>query len=300
MAIRNRDMPSLPPDTTRDNSRRRRRSRDTRTASPDTAPAPKRAPDAAKARAAVEDARSRARALALLRSPDTATAPPTADTLDTVQSSGSDVANVTDGEMIDIERLSPEKRSIFNRLRESSILDKDPKSAAIVAGASIGVATAFATGLGSAKLSAIGAGAVYLGWKSLPVVDWLARKLDKLGTSMIDNNIPILKYLTKPLGSILDASAKLLGVDKSLFEHLRKNKEDKKKLAEKLHKEFLANEKKYFAKLDAAGKKQKRQTVLENKFGKEVADILGSELDDAAKNDTAPPQAPAAPMAAAA
>ncbi|PJE76721.1 hypothetical protein COV05_03065 [Candidatus Uhrbacteria bacterium CG10_big_fil_rev_8_21_14_0_10_48_16] len=196
-----------------------------------------------------------------------------------------DIGKAPDGEVVRIENLPAEKRSFFERLSSESILDQDnTKAVAAVAGASIGVAVASAVGIANLKSAAIGAGALYVGWKSLPVVDWFARGMDQLADKMIDKKLPGVKFIT----SLLDKSAKWMGVDKSLYEHLKKNKEDRVKLADKLLKELRASEKKYESKLDAAEKKQKRQKVLESKLGKDVADLLGDELDEASKKEETP------------
>ena len=156
----------------------------------------------------------------------------------------------------------------------------------------------YATSLGKGSVQvAVGSVAAFgfLGYKTakpfargaLVAIDWFARKLDKLGTNLIDKNLPILKYIINPLVSLMDKSAKALGLDKSLAEHLKKNKEDRKKLAEKVYKEYMAAQKKQEQKEDAAKMKANRKQKLVDVLGQDAADALDDELAELDKKDKA-------------
>lgn len=128
----------------------------------------------------------------------------------------------------------------------------------------------------------------YLGYKSsswamrwsLIFIDGLARQLDKLADKMIDKKVPFFKYLFNPLVTFLDKSAKWLGIDKSLYEHLKKEREERKKLAMKLLKELRDEEKKYERKIDAAAKKKKRNKKIADALGSDVAALLIPEIEE--------------------
>ena len=134
----------------------------------------------------------------------------------------------------------------------------------------VGKATAATAALGYlgykyGKAAAYG----FLGYKALPVIDGLARVLDRLGDKMMGT---AKRYLPWPFKQIvggtagfLDWSAKKLGLDKTLFEYLKKDKEARKKLAEKLLKDLRAAEKKYETKLDAKEKKKKDKDERDRK-----------------------------------
>ena len=81
-------------------------------------------------------------------------------------------------------------------------------------------------------------------------IDWLAHKMNKWGDKLIDKNVFLLKYLVNPMVSILDGVAKSFGLDKTLADHLKKNAEDRKKLAEKAFKEFKESQRKQEKKED--------------------------------------------------
>jgi hypothetical protein len=128
--------------------------------------------------------------------------------------------------------------------------------------------------------------------KSLLVgIDFFSRKIDKLADKMIDKNLPIpLRWVVNSTVSLLDGSAKLLGLDKTLYAHLMKDREDRKKLAAKLLKELRADEQKQERKVDAKEKKkevkaerdQRRFARLsrEKGIGPELARIMVYEMDE--------------------
>ncbi len=131
------------------------------------------------------------------------------------------------------------------------------------------------------------------GWKSLKVVDWIARGMDRLGDKLISKKIPFLKWIINPLATLCDKTSKWLGLDKTtLAEHLKKNAEDRKKLAEKLRKELRDTESKFERKLDDAAKKKKRKEKLTKKFGKELADVLEDEFEEQEKTFTSKSEEP--------
>lgn len=157
----------------------------------------------------------------------------------------------------------------------------------------VGKATAATAALGYlgykyGKAAAYG----FLGYKSLPVVDVVARFLDKRADSMLGWAKRRLPWPLGPLAGgtarAMDWTAKKLGMDKTLFEHLKKNKEDRKKLAEKLLKELRADEKKHESKLDAKEKKKKdkderdrkRFARLAAKFDPETAHMMVYEMGE--------------------
>ncbi|MBI4435180.1 hypothetical protein HY630_00770 [Candidatus Uhrbacteria bacterium] len=137
-------------------------------------------------------------------------------------------------------------------------------------------------------------------------IDWLAHKMNKKADKMIDKNVFLFKYLVNPVVSLLDGAAKKLGLDKTLAEHLKKNDEDRKKLAEKVLKDYKEAQKKQEKKEDDAAAKAKRRKVLEEKLGEDVAAAIADDVDSiAAATDSktaeapAPAPAPEAPKAAA-
>ena len=139
-------------------------------------------------------------------------------------------------------------------------------------------------------------------FRTVRALDWIGRKMDGLANKLIDKKFPILSWLVNPLVSLIDASAKSLGMDKALAEHLMKNAADRKKLAEKMLKDFLAEESKFEKKADEAQKKKARHKHLKDVLGEDVAAVLEGEFNDlenasAAKVDSTP--APAAAPAAA-
>ncbi|NQV90518.1 hypothetical protein HQ487_03885 [Candidatus Uhrbacteria bacterium] len=268
MATNRRESLRRQPDTSREGSAPGSRTRDTGPKIPDVV-RPTRTPDTAMDAAAIAAAREQARMSA--------------------EASGTESGELTEISIVDLAD-APEGKLIFLKdyaKRAGSYSAEKGKT-----GVSVAVGSA-------AALTYVGAKTVGFGVRSILYgMDWLGRGLDKIGNKLIDKNIPLLKYVLNPLVSLLDSSAKFLGLDKSLYQYIKANKEARKKLVDKLHKEFLANEKKYYKGLDAAAKKTKRQTVLKEKFGDDVAKLLGEELDDAAKKDE--PAAPAEPTAAAA
>jgi hypothetical protein len=98
----------------------------------------------------------------------------------------------------------------------------------------------------------------------------------------------------------MDWTSKQLGLDTTLADRLKKNKEDRKKLAEKLVKDFLASEKAHAKKILEEEKKAERRKVIEKKLGKDVAEALEEELKEAEKkSEPAVEVKPAAPAKAA-
>ncbi|MCR4313725.1 MAG: hypothetical protein NUV84_00565 [Candidatus Uhrbacteria bacterium] len=164
-------------------------------------------------------------------------------------------------------------------------------------------------GVGKGGLQFMGGSLVaftYLGYQaSRPVLftvahalDWIGQRMNKLGDKLIDKKLPILNWFINPLVSLIDKASKSLGIDKTLAEHLKKHREDRKKLADKVFKDYMATLTKAEKKVDDAAAKAKRRKVIEEKFGKEVADAIGDDVDAAAaaapKAESAPAAAPAA------
>lgn len=151
---------------------------------------------------------------------------------------------------------------------------KDYILSTVRGGGKLGVGSALALGYLGYKSSSL-----TMRW-SLILIDGLSRQLDKLADKLIDKNVPIFKYLVNPLVTFLDKSAKWLGIDKSLYEHLKKEREERKKLAMKLLKELRDEEKKYEKKIDAAAKKKKRSKKIEDALGSDVAALLIPEIEE--------------------
>jgi hypothetical protein len=223
-------------------------------------------------RAAVEEARERVVTLAGSETPE-----PTV-------SATVDLSSIPDGEVVRIEDIQKEQQVRVKELAELSLIDKDPRVAQAVAGATIGVVTAttgvIALGYGGAL--ATGAGAAFVGWKSLSAVDWFARRLDAWGDDMLDRKW-ILSPITNRIAKGMDWTAKKLGLDTTLADRLKKNKEDRKKLAEKYLKDFQASEKAHAKKITEEEKKAERRRVIEKQLGKDVAEAIGDELDELEK-----------------
>lgn len=147
----------------------------------------------------------------------------------------------------------------------------------------------------------------YLGYQaSRPVLftvahalDWIGRKMNSWADKLIDKKIPILNWLINPLVSILDSSAKALGIDKTLVEHLKKNKEDRKKLAQKVFKDYMETQKKAEKKTDDASAKAKRRKVIEEKLGPDVAAVILDDVDATAAAAATDSKAGSAPVEAA-
>lgn len=239
-------------------------------------------------RIAVEAARERATSLV-----DSESEPPVSATVD--------LSSIPDGNVVRIEDIQREQQDRVKELAELSLIDKDPRVAQAVAGASIGLVTA-TTGViafGFGKSLAIGAGAAFGGWKALPAVDWFARRLDAWGDDLLDRKW-ILSPLTNRIAKGMDWTAKKLGLDTTLADRLKKNKEDQKKLAEKLLKDFHASEKAHAKKISEAEKKAERRKVIEKKLGKDVAEAIEEELKEAEKkSEPVVEEKPAAPAKAA-
>ncbi|MBI4256443.1 hypothetical protein HY626_00095 [Candidatus Uhrbacteria bacterium] len=143
----------------------------------------------------------------------------------------------------------------------------------------------------------------YLGYQtSRPVLfttaralDWIGHKMNSLADRLIDKKFPLLSWIVNPAVSLLDSFAKSLGIDKALAEHLRKNREDRRKLAEKVLKEYRASETTCEKKIDDAASRARRRRVIEEKLGKDVADALGDDVDAAATAAAAGSKATEAP-----
>lgn len=146
----------------------------------------------------------------------------------------------------------------------------------------------------------------YLGYQaSRPVLftaahalDWIGQKMNSWADKLIDKKFPVLSWLINPLVSLIDKSAKSLGIDKTLAEHLKKNAEDRKKLAQKVFKDYMEAQKKYEKKVEDAAKKKVRQKKIKEVLGEDVAAALEEEFEDlenaeAAKAEPAPAAAPA-------
>ncbi len=177
-----------------------------------------------------------------------------------------DADRLPDGKLV---KLSDLERAEFEKAK---LLDYSGKKAVMAA-----------LGLLGYKVAAL---PVYVGYKSLPVIDGLARGVDRLGNKLLSMSLKKLPWPLRPImkssADFMDKTAKWLGIDKSLLEHLKKHKEDRKKLAEKFLKEFRAEEVKQERKADTDAKKKKlkeerdhkRFVRLSEKYGAEVARIM--------------------------
>ena len=166
-----------------------------------------------------------------------------------------------------------------------------------------------AVGVGKGGLQVMGGSLVaftYLGYQtSRPVLftaahalDWIGQKMNSWADKLIDKKFPILRWLVNPLVSLIDKSAKSFGIDKTLAEHLKKNAEDRKKLAKKVFEDYNKAQKAAEKKVDDAAKKKTRQKKLKEVLGEDVAAALEGEFEDlenaeAAKAEPAPAAAPA-------
>ncbi len=161
-------------------------------------------------------------------------------------------------------------------------------------------------GVGSVKV-AVGASAAlgFLGYttsrpfaRGLVIgIDWLAHKMNKWADKLIDKNVFLLKYLLNPTVSILDGIAKSFGLDKTLADLLKKKAEDRKKIAEKLLKDFREAEKKHEKKLDDAAKKKGREKKLKEILGDEAGAAVFGEMEEIESKE-APAAATPAPTEA--
>lgn len=146
----------------------------------------------------------------------------------------------------------------------------------------------------------------YLGYQaSRPVLfttahalDWIGQKMNSWADKLIDKKFPILSWLINPLVSLIDKSAKSLGIDKTLAEHLKKNAEDRKKLAQKVFKDYMEAQKKAEKKVDDAAKKKGRRNKIKEMLGEDVATALEEEFEDLEKAEAVKAEpAPAATSA---
>lgn len=132
-----------------------------------------------------------------------------------------------------------------------------------------------------------GAHKAYIGWKALPVFDAVARGVEGIADKLINKNLPGLKWLVRPTVWAMDKTSKLLGLDKSLYQHLKKHKEDRKKLAQKLVEDLRKSEERYERDVDRSKKQKKREEEREKKrferlataFGPEVAHMMVYEME---------------------
>lgn len=201
------------------------------------------------------------------------------------------------------EETSPVTETELEPLFKESIINKNRKVAEAILGATIGFTTASTAAvlMGFGKELAVGSFALAGGyaawklkWQSLSGVDWFARKMDGWADKLIDKKLPILNWVVNPLVSLLNKSAKAMGLDKSLAEHLKKKNEDRRKVAEKILKDFREEEKKQEKKEDDATKKKNRQKKLKDILGEDVAAALEGEMEDIESKETpAPVPAPA-------
>ena len=129
-------------------------------------------------------------------------------------------------------------------------------------------------------------------------LDWIGQKMNKWADKLIDKKIPVLSWFVNPLVSLIDASAKSLGIDKTLADHLKKDAADRKKLAEKMLKDFLAEESKFEKKVDEAQKKKARQKHWKDVLGEDVAAVLEGEFNDLENASAATAASAPAPAAA--
>lgn len=143
--------------------------------------------------------------------------------------------------------------------------------------------------------------ATYIGYKaSRPVLfaaahalDWIGHKMNSWADKLIDKKFPVLSWILNPFISFLDSSAKALGIDKTLAEHLKKNSVDRKKVAEKVFKDYMAAQKAAEKKADDSAAKAKRKKIIEEKLGPEVAAAIEGDVDAAAAAASAETTAPA-------
>jgi hypothetical protein len=182
-----------------------------------------------------------------------------------------------------IERANAKKD-----LGTESILDKDRATARNIIGTVLGLAAgstaAVAMGMGGKSL-AIGAGTLAAGrfvlkrYRVPRALDWIGHKLNSWGDKLMDQKIPVVNWVLKQITSRLDSAFKHWGMDKPLSEHLKKNAEDRKKLAEKLLKEFHALERSHEKKVDDNAKKKLREKKLMELLPPDAAKALLDEMD---------------------
>lgn len=122
-----------------------------------------------------------------------------------------------------------------------------------------------------------GRAVAHLGWRMvIPGVDWFARKIDSLGDRLISKHFP----LAKKIGGLFDRAGKWLGLDKTLFDIISKQKEERNKFAEKVLSELRADETKHYKQAaDKDKKKARRADILKNNFGDKTAVYLLDEID---------------------
>ncbi len=125
----------------------------------------------------------------------------------------------------------------------------------------------------------------YAAWKSLPLIDWFANKLDKWADKLPGKDFPVIGQTVGALCAGMDWVKMKIAPEKSLAEYIKKDKEERRKLAEKELKGLREGEKKMEKKHDAEAKKKKRKGKLEKKFGEEGANLLLDEMDDLEKEE---------------
>lgn len=160
-----------------------------------------------------------------------------------------------------------------------------PKDLAVAAGTAAVTGTAVGYGLvktglwGTAQTATGYAAGAYLGWKSLPLVDWFGRKLDAWGDSLLKK-----ADLSFPFGPLAEATAGIMNwttgkilSKESLADLLKKEKEEKQKALDKALKQLLDDQTKMEKKKDDAAKKEKAKKEKEEK---RIQDLVAKGIDE--------------------
>ncbi|NQV89275.1 MAG: hypothetical protein HQ488_03050 [Parcubacteria group bacterium] len=168
-----------------------------------------------------------------------------------------------------------------------------------------------ARGVGAAALDTTGR----IGWSAtklagrtaVRVLDRTGWGLDKLGDWMLRQSAKINKG--KPFFGVptlvkgIDWLKDKTGFKERLGAQLKKNKEERKKLAKKVYDQMIKDEVKWYKDLSAKEKKAKREDKIKKRFGEEAGAFLIDEFPEEHQNldrEDDEPAAPAAPVAAAA
>ncbi len=160
----------------------------------------------------------------------------------------------------------------------------------IIGGTAVAGGVVGGVGYGLAKTGSLVPAGMFLGkwvvgpyaaWKSLPVVDWFANKLNKWGDKLIKKDVPLVGML----GGAMDWVKMKIAPEKSLAEYIKKDKDERRKIAEKALKSLRDEEKKLFKKQDDAAKKKSRRSVIAKRFGNEAADAIIDEIDGIEKGE---------------
>ncbi len=189
-----------------------------------------------------------------------------------------DVSDLPDAELISLAEARARSRALHEQEKAAAQVG----GAALVAG---GAGYALAkSGLWKPAGMFLGKWVVgpYAAWKSLPFIDWFANKLDKLADKMPGKDIPFVGLVC----DAMDWVKMKIAPEKSLFEYIKKDKEERRKLAEKELKSLREGEKKMEKKEDDAAKKKKAKEK-QGKAKKKLAARIGEDAADAVFDELA-------------